>query len=200
MPSADDSTDRRLSETDGAPWQRLIRISAGLVWGASIIAMALAGAFFWYSTRPTAVWNRGAITATFDRISVARGAPLQCYIEYTVENHTELDYQLVAGNAPYNVIEGEALQRDATVAWERGTAIHAGRKSRARIKVALTGYSSGDIRSLNAFLNRRFSSVQGFAVLDGTRRYDIRFPKPTRTQVAAIDPARVDRIRTGQPH
>jgi hypothetical protein len=164
-------------------WKRLFVISAGVGAGVTLTLVGVFAAFFWYTNRPVKAppWNVSAITAKYSDLYLTTGQPLVLTFRYTLENHTDRDYELPANESIYKVLaDGKGLDRDSTIKWEGGTSVLAGQKVNVGIHVEYEYTEDGAKldEKLTAFTKRRLAEIDGFAALDQVNRYEIRFPKP----------------------
>jgi len=166
-------------------WKKLFVVSAGVSAGITFAAIVAAVAFFWYSNLPVKArpWNQTAITAKFTDLYLTTGQPLILTFRYTLENHTNHDYELPGNESIYQVLtDGKGLDRDATLKWEDRTTIVAGQKINVGIHVEYDYSAEGtDLdEKLTAFTARRLADIDGFAALDQVNRYEIKFPMPPK--------------------
>jgi hypothetical protein len=161
-------------------WKKLFVISMGV--GAGVTLGLVVAVFFWYTNRPVKVrpWNQTAITAKYTDLYLTTSRPLVLTFRYTLENHTDQDYELPSSGSIYKVLTGgKGLDRDESLKWEGGTSVLAGQKVNVGIHVEYqyTGGNTDSDEMLTAFTKRRLSEIDGFAALDQLNRYEIRFPK-----------------------
>jgi hypothetical protein len=164
-------------------WKRLFVVSAGVSAGITFAVIVVALAFFWYTNRPVKArpWNQTAVTAKYTDLYLTTGRPLVLTFRYTLENHTDHDYELPSSGSIYKVLaDAKGLDRDGSLKWDGGTSVLAGQKVNVGIHVEYeyTGENTDLNEKLTAFINRRLSEIDGFAALDQLNRYEIRFPKP----------------------
>jgi hypothetical protein len=164
-------------------WKKLFVVSAGVSAGVTFAVIVGAVAFFWYTNRPVKArpWNQNAVTAKYTDLYLTTGRPLVLTFRYTLENHTDHDYELPSSGSIYKVLaDGKGLDRDASLKWEGGTSVLAGQKVNVGIHVEYeyTADNTDFDEKLTAFTKRRLSEIDGFAALDQLNRYEIRFPKP----------------------
>lgn len=91
-------------------WKRTVVIAAGFGAGFATAAMLIVGVWTWYASQPKkpTPWDQQAITATFDYPDITVGTepektgrladlgfvPDIFVLYYTLENHTDFDYEL----------------------------------------------------------------------------------------------------------
>jgi len=168
-------------------WKQLFVASFGFGAGIAIAVICVAAAILWYTSRPAKVppWNQNAVTVKYaDHYVTTSQRPVFTF-RYTLENHTDGDYELPTGDSLYKILpEGKGLERDVSLKWAGGTFLPAGQKVNVGIQIdheyneAYPYEQRDNGEQLNAFMNRRLSEIEGFVVLDQVKRYEIRFPKP----------------------
>jgi hypothetical protein len=164
-------------------WKALFIRAAGFGVGFAVIILTVGGAALWYINRPAPMrpWDRQAITAKFADLYGTSGNPMTMTFRYTVENHTDRDYQLPPSASLYKVLaNGKGLEQDPTLRWDGATMIPAGQivNIGIHIEYEYPGGSTEIDEHLTEFTDRRLGEIEGFAALDQLSRYDMRFPKP----------------------
>jgi len=161
-------------------------IYRSLYWlGTSVIVASLTVTAWPGSVSRSRAWNPRAITAQFADMYVNTGQHLTGTFHYTLENHTQHDYQLPGESALYRVLAGgKGLQRDKTLKWVSISPVPLGQRINVGIQLEFEyteGYPYTDRdnpQKLNSFMKRRLEELDGFMALDEANRYEIRFPKP----------------------
>jgi hypothetical protein len=174
-------------------WKRLVLISAGFGAGFAICACVLAGAAYWYSSRPKP-WNKNALKATYATMEFdtrPQEASYKVDFLYDVENATERNYEFNSSNftllavlAESNALSKEFGHYQAEVPRLDGPAfIPAHGKARVHVFVAYE-YPSGwtpqeknDAKKVVAALDHRLNELTGFVAYDQINHYEIDMPK-----------------------
>ena len=164
-------------------------ISAGFGAGFAICACVLAGAAYWYSSRPKP-WNKNALKATYATMEFdtrPQEASYKVDFLYDVENTTERNYEFNSSNFTLLAVlaEGNALSKkfghyQAEEPTLDGPAfIPARGKARVHVVVAYE-YPSGwtpqeknDGKKVVEALNRRLRELTGFVAFDQINHYEI---------------------------
>lgn len=163
-------------------WKRIFVRAAGAGFGAVLCVAVILGAGIWYfgRTSPEPPWNSDAIVARYADLYMTIGNRMVVTVRYTIENRSGQDYVLPSSENLYKVLaDGKGLERDPTLKWDGGPIVPAGQLVNVGIQVSYDYEgSSQDTGEISVFTNRRLAEIEGFAMLDPVKRYDVRFPKP----------------------
>jgi len=163
--------------------------------GIAVALSTIAGCIHWLESRPKP-WRQDAISAAFSGFLSERDHPVFVGFEFTLTNHTRLDYRLdsppenEAAANPAGVEFGE-LYNGSVRFPARGTLVYpifvpASQKAEVVVRfqpynaAGMTGIleSAGPQRErLKEFMRREESDLGGFVLFDSLRHYQMTFPK-----------------------
>jgi hypothetical protein len=170
---------------------------AGGVGFAVAIAIIL-GIVSWYQSRPKPPkpWDKAAVTATYDSIDTEGQSgrwegqpPNRLVFYYTLQNNTDSDYQF---SDLTNIVVMAKLKRQKSLSGQKGDKFLQPDSpvlipAKQRIRFALhVGYpyeydkslkAGASKKDIEAYVNEKFSNLDGFALFDENNRYQIDFPK-----------------------
>jgi hypothetical protein len=191
-------------------WKRLFVKAAGFGAGLALMLSVVAGGLLWYSNRPKPPkpWDNRAIVAEYDYITT-EGDKNNIDVLYTLQNNTSYDYQV---SSAVEVQLAGKLERENSLAIEKSEEglvnadfplfVPAHGRSRFGIHIAypysekFDSQAPDDVRydfgtRLAKFAASEFSNLDGFVLLDQSRRYRIELPSGWR--VRAKEPLRIKR-------
>ena len=193
-------------------WRRII--VRALLFGASfaVVAVCLVALLIWYANRPQppAPWNGGAITATFNDVGThkTKAGGTAFYFTYTLENHTDYDYNIaatgdslvtVATLKRQNSISGGGDSAASGILRPEPVFLPAKQRALLLLDVDLLSYpdstpspadnaSQDEWRSyrakLAAYVSEHAANLDGFVIYDKVTRYQIVLPNGWTQQAA----------------
>lgn len=176
-------------------WKRFAVIAAGFGAGFAICACIVAGAAYWYSTRPKP-WNKNALKATFATLEFdtrPHAASYKVDFLYDVKNTTEQSYEFNSSNFTLlAILEDSALSKEfghyqtEEPRLDGPAFIPAQGKARIHVLVAYE-YPSGwtpeeknDAKKVGASFDHRLRELTGFVAYDQISHYEIDMPEGWR--------------------
>jgi hypothetical protein len=162
--------------------------------GIAIALSAIAGCLYWLESRPRP-WRQDAISAAFSGF-VSIGEPPTFGFEFTLTNHTGLDYRLDTPPANEGAINpagiefgelyhgamrfparGRLLYPIFVPANQKAEVVVAFEPQNAKGTTDILGSPGPQKERFKEFMRREESDLGGFALFDPARRYQVTFPK-----------------------
>jgi hypothetical protein len=176
-------------------WKRMFLKAAGFGAGFAILLILIGGGLLWYSNRPKPpkAWDAHAIVAEYDYVTT-QGDANNIAVYYTLQNNTDFDYeipsadqiQLAAKLGRENSLSieksgGDALAGDFPVFVPAHGRTRFGLHLRYPYGEKYDSAASEDERydfgtKLAKYMTTELTNLDGFVVLDQTRRYKIELP------------------------
>lgn len=193
-------------------WKRLFLRAAGFGAGFAAVLILIGGGVVWYSNRPKPPkpWDNRAVVAEYDYVTT-EGDANNIGVFYTLQNNTDFDYEVHSAD---QVQLAGKLGRENSISLEKSGddnltgdfPVFVPAHGRTRFGLHLrypysekyNSAASEDERydfgtKLAMYMTSELSNLDGFVVLDQTRRYKIEFPngwkarshEPLRTKAGA---------------
>ncbi|MGH2567801.1 MAG: hypothetical protein ACRDGA_05635, partial [Bacteroidota bacterium] len=168
-------------------WQRILLKAAGFGAGFAGVLIGALAIWLWIQSMPETprLWNRDALKASFEEIFVNTGDRPVATFKFILENTTPHDYHLPSDPKSAFILlpEGKGMSQEEELIWDRGAYVPSGQKVTVSFQVsynyneAYPKTDRDDLDKLSKFMNRRLKELDGFAVLDRVKRYQIIFPR-----------------------
>ena len=174
-------------------WKKILLRAAGFGGGFAIVAALIFGGILWWSYRPVKPkpWNTTAITATFDNLTT-EGPTHTIRYQYTLENHTDVDYRLADdSHAQLGIskMQTKSIDFDTNNFVTLGFPIYVPAKSRVNVSLHMPLQYTEDVdfsapddvqhdfyTKLSKYVGDAINNVEGFVLMDDNNRYEIIFP------------------------
>lgn len=173
-------------------WKRPLLIGVGWGLGTVVGLAVLLGGFLWYRSRPKPPkpWNTSAVKAEYD-LAETEGDSNTIVVRYTLENTTEFDYRAYEGQ---DVMMSSKLKEQKSLLPTANLLkidypIFVPAKKRVDFKVHIAypcpekekPEDDADQRkkyhqAVEKYMEDKFGNLDGFDLLDETKRYEIIFP------------------------
>jgi hypothetical protein len=174
-------------------WKKIAIRAAGFGAGFALLAALIIWTFAWWSARPVKPkpWNTSAITASFEGLDMEGDKNTLVFV-YTLQNNTDFDYRISDENEIHlaaTLKKSKSLSFDTSRFLKTDYPLYIPAKQRVRFMLHVNYpyeikedmSAPDDVRhdwetTVCQYVDKEFSNLEGFALLDDKSRYQVNIP------------------------